>query len=158
VDTTFFAANLTNVLEGGYVPLILAGLVYLMRVVWHVGAASVSMRLQEAAMPVGEFMKKSRRALFRECRHGRVSDTDATRCTAGDGLAPQAQSRAASSLVCSNCRHATGPVGQECRSVTVAEIAPNFWRATARYGFMERPNIPALLRQAHDAEHCMVET
>jgi KUP system potassium uptake protein len=41
--------------------------------------------------------------------------------------------------------------------VTVAEIAPNFWRATARYGFMERQNIPALLQQAHDAEHCMVE-
>ena len=25
------------------------------------------------------------------------------------------------------------------------EVAPNFWRAEARYGFMERPHIPALL-------------
>src|SRR5258707_7594489 len=25
----------------------------------------------------------------------------------------------------------------------------NFWRARARYGFMERPDIPALLREAH---------
>ena len=58
VDTTFFAANLTKVLEGGYVPLILAGLVYFVMVVWHIGAASVSMRLQEAVMPVDEFMKK----------------------------------------------------------------------------------------------------
>jgi K+ transporter len=32
VDTTFFAANLTKVLEGGYVPLILAGLVYFVMV------------------------------------------------------------------------------------------------------------------------------
>ena len=30
------------------------------------------------------------------------------------------------------------------------EVAPNFWRATARYGFMERPDIPALLRQARE--------
>ena len=30
------------------------------------------------------------------------------------------------------------------------EMAPNFWRATARYGFMERPDIPALLRQARE--------
>jgi len=29
------------------------------------------------------------------------------------------------------------------------EIAPQFWRASARYGFMERPDIPALLREAH---------
>ena len=31
----------------------------------------------------------------------------------------------------------------------VEEIAPRFWRATARYGFMERPDIPALLQKAH---------
>jgi len=31
----------------------------------------------------------------------------------------------------------------------VEEIAPRFWRAAARYGFMERPDIPALLQTAH---------
>jgi KUP system potassium uptake protein len=31
------------------------------------------------------------------------------------------------------------------------EQAPNFWRATARYGFMERPDIPRLLNQAKAA-------
>jgi KUP system potassium uptake protein len=29
------------------------------------------------------------------------------------------------------------------------EYAPNFWRATVRYGFMERPDIPAVLSQTH---------
>ena len=29
----------------------------------------------------------------------------------------------------------------------VSELAPDFWRATAHYGFMERPNIPHLLQQ-----------
>jgi KUP system potassium uptake protein len=29
-------------------------------------------------------------------------------------------------------------------------IAPQLWRAHARYGFMERPDIPALLRAAHE--------
>ncbi len=29
------------------------------------------------------------------------------------------------------------------------EIARGYWRATARYGFLERPNVPALLREAH---------
>jgi K+ transporter len=32
--------------------------------------------------------------------------------------------------------------------LTMKEIAPRFWRATARYGFMERPDIPALLETA----------
>jgi KUP system potassium uptake protein len=29
--------------------------------------------------------------------------------------------------------------------VSVSEVAPNYWRAEARYGFMERPHIPQLL-------------
>jgi KUP system potassium uptake protein len=33
--------------------------------------------------------------------------------------------------------------------IAFKEIAPNFWRACARYGFMERPDIPALLQEAH---------
>ena len=36
------------------------------------------------------------------------------------------------------------------------EIAPDFWRARARYGFMERPNIPAVLRLAH-ARGCNID-
>jgi KUP system potassium uptake protein len=34
--------------------------------------------------------------------------------------------------------------------LTLAEAAPQFWRASAHYGFMERPDIPRLLRQAHE--------
>ena len=36
------------------------------------------------------------------------------------------------------------------------EISPQFWRATARYGFMERPDIPALLAHAH-ARGCKID-
>jgi KUP system potassium uptake protein len=34
--------------------------------------------------------------------------------------------------------------------MTTTLMAPNVWRATAHYGFMERPDIPALLAQARD--------
>jgi len=36
------------------------------------------------------------------------------------------------------------------------EIAPHFWRAFARYGFMERPDIPTLLGEAHELG-CVVD-
>jgi KUP system potassium uptake protein len=38
---------------------------------------------------------------------------------------------------------------REAERLTFDEIAPNFWRASALYGFIERPNIPALLEKAH---------
>src|SRR6202011_121090 len=40
--------------------------------------------------------------------------------------------------------------------LAVEEIAPNVWRGGARYGFMERPHIPALLKGAHDRGDCKV--
>ena len=40
------------------------------------------------------------------------------------------------------------PWVQSSERLAIEEIAPRFWRASARYGFMERPDIPALLRQA----------
>ncbi len=42
------------------------------------------------------------------------------------------------------------PWVSHARRLTFTEEAPQFWRASARYGFMERPDIPRLLRQAHE--------
>jgi KUP system potassium uptake protein len=49
------------------------------------------------------------------------------------------------------------PLVAAAERLTVRAIAPGMWRARARYGFMERPDVPALLRQAH-AGGCDVDT
>src|SRR6202163_2579157 len=54
VDAAFFTANLAKIAEGGYVPLLLAGCVYFIMVVWHIGAAAVSQRLHQSVMPIGD--------------------------------------------------------------------------------------------------------
>src|ERR1700730_17366441 len=41
VDLAFFAANLTKIADGGYVPLLLAFSVYILMWTWHRGAAAV---------------------------------------------------------------------------------------------------------------------
>src|ERR1700724_602785 len=56
VDASFFAANLAKVADGGYVPLVLAALVYGVMLIWHLGAAAVTVRLQEQVVPVAAFM------------------------------------------------------------------------------------------------------
>ena len=37
------------------------------------------------------------------------------------------------------------PWTSSAQRLTIEEVAPDFWRAEARFGFMERPNIPDLL-------------
>ena len=41
------------------------------------------------------------------------------------------------------------PWVEDTERLTFEEVAPHFWRAAAQYGFMERPDIPALLQRGH---------
>jgi len=56
IDGAFFAANISKVLEGGYVPLLLAIAVYGVMWIWHRGASSVQDRLEEALLPIDAFI------------------------------------------------------------------------------------------------------
>jgi KUP system potassium uptake protein len=42
------------------------------------------------------------------------------------------------------------PWVKDAERLVVEQIAPNFWHAAARYGFMERPDIPILLQAASE--------
>ncbi len=41
------------------------------------------------------------------------------------------------------------PYVPAAQRLSFEQIAPNVWRGAARFGFMERPDIPALLAAAH---------
>ena len=40
--------------------------------------------------------------------------------------------------------------------MTIEHLAPGFWRGSARFGFMERPDVPALVREAQ-LEGCDID-
>jgi KUP system potassium uptake protein len=151
VDACFFAANLVKVAEGGYVPLLLASLVYGVMYIWHLGAAAVLARLQEQAMPVDVFMAK-----IAEGHIPRVPGT-AVFLTRTQRDAPPVMvwhvkhNRALHErLFVLTVITESVPWVERSRRLIVQELAPGFWRASAHFGFMERPDIPELLRQAHE--------
>ena len=151
VDATFFAANLAKVAEGGYVPLVLAALVYGVMLIWHLGATAVSIRLQEQGVPVADFMAK-----IAEGRIPRVPGT-AVFLTRTQRDAPPVMvwhlkhNRALHErLFVLTVNTEPTPWVTPPERLNFEEIAPHFWRASARYGFMERPDIPTLLREAHE--------
>jgi len=150
VDTAFLAANLAKIGDGGYVPLGLAALVYGVMLVWHSGAQAVSERVQETVIPVETFL-----AWIAERNIPRVPGS-AVFLTRTQRDAPPVMvwhvkhNRALHErlFVLTVITESVPWISEDAR-IKVEEIAPRFWRATARYGFMERPDIPALLQKAH---------
>jgi KUP system potassium uptake protein len=157
VDAAFFAANLMKVAEGGYVPLILAALVYGIMLIWHIGATAVSARLQDAVVPVGAFM-----ARIAEEAVPRVPGTAVFLTRTQRDVPPVMawhvkHNRALhEKLLVLTVTTQSVPWVRDTERLTFEEIAPHFWRAAARYGFMERPDVPRLLQQAHE-RGCVID-
>ncbi|MFB9265078.1 potassium transporter Kup [Bradyrhizobium erythrophlei] len=149
VDGAFFLANLTKVAEGGYVPLILAVSVYGVMWIWHRGAAAVSARLREALIPVPQFM-----AEIAERSLPRVPGTAVFLTRTEHGTPPVMvwhvkHNRALhEQLFVVRVEILSVPWVDPSNRVTLEEVAHNFWRAEARFGFMERPHIPELLARS----------
>ena len=157
VDASFFLANLIKIGEGGYVPLVLAGLVYCIMFVWHRGAEAVSMRLQDKVQPIGEFMARIESEHIPRVPGTAVFLTRTQRDVPPVMLWHVKHNRALHErLFVLTVNVQSIPWIKDSERLTIEQIAPNFWRASARYGFMERPDIPILL-QAASSRGCPID-
>jgi KUP system potassium uptake protein len=139
-----------KITDGGYVPLLLAAAVYGVMWVWHRGAQAEWARIQDYLMPIDELLRQ-----LAEQHIPRVPGT-AVFLTRTQKDAPPVlvwhlkHNRALHErvFILTTLIEPLPRVHQSER-LKVEGLAPRMWRATARFGFMERPDIPALLRQAN---------
>ena len=149
VDAAFFTSNLVKLLDGGYVPLLLAGVVYAAMWIWHHGTQAVGRRIVENMVEVGDFTAQAMAH-----KTPRVPGT-AVFLTRTDMDVPPSlvwhlehNKALHESIVVLTVETGQIPYIAEKEHLGIEEIAPHFWRARAKYGFMERPDIPSLLREA----------
>jgi KUP system potassium uptake protein len=148
VDAAFFGANAMKVLDGGYVPLLLATAVFTVMVVWHRGTAAVAAVVSEKLVPIREFLEQ-----LTIKQIPRVPGSAVFLTRTGRDIPPvmtwhvkHNRSLHHSLLVLSVVTECV-PWITATERLQVTNLDADFWRATARYGFMERPDIPALLEQ-----------
>jgi len=146
VDSAFFLANLTKIAEGGYVPLLLAISVYGVMWIWHRGAAAISVRMHEALIPVPEFMARIAAKNIPRVPGTAVFLTRTEQDTPPVMIWHVRHNRALHEHVfVLRVEIQSVPWVSSRNRIAISEVAPNFWRADARFGFMERPHIPELL-------------
>jgi KUP system potassium uptake protein len=149
IDVAFFCANVVKVLDGGYVPLLLAALVYAVMWIWHRGTTVVAQTIGEALTPVPDFLAAIAAHHIARVPGSAVFITRTTRDTPPLMKWHVKKNRALHQhLLALTVITESVPWVAESERVRITELAPDFWRATVRYGFMERPDVPAALRQA----------
>jgi len=150
VDAGFFAANSMKIAEGGYVPLLLAAGVCAAMLIWHRGSVAVAHSLEQAPVSVTEFL-----ADLRTRGVPRVPGTAVFLTRTLSGVPPVMiwhlkHNRALhEGLLVLTVVTTSRPRVRPQERIAVVREGDGFWRVTAHYGFIERPNVPKLLQEAH---------
>ena len=143
LDLAFFLSNVLKIPEGGYVPLVLGCVMFVMMLTWHRGRELLFARIRQDGLPLKSFIARlpqSRTvrvpgtavfmtsqaeflpgALLHNLKHNKVLHERVLFVTVANEDVPQ--------------------VGADRRR-EVEELAPNIYRIALRYGFQESPNIP----------------
>jgi KUP system potassium uptake protein len=149
IDAGFFSSNSLKIIDGGYVPLLLAAAVYGLMLIWHRGTVAVAHSLEQAPVPVPDFLDDiAKRGV------PRVPGTAVFLTRTTGGVPPVLlwhlrQNRALHEcVVVLRVVTESKPRVQWPELMTVVREGDSFWRLTAHFGFMQRPNIPHLLEES----------
>ena len=151
VDSAFFLSNAAKIAEGGYVPLALAALIYGLMWLWHSGRAAVTKAITEEHIPVESFM-----AALKTKGVPRVPGTAVFLTRSKTGVPPVMawhvhHNRALHEhVMVLNVSIEPVPWVEKEDRLRFVQEAPDFWRAAAFFGFMERSDIPAVLHEAKE--------
>ena len=150
VEGAFFAANLLKVANGGWFPLAMGILIFMIMATWKKGRELVWATLRPAGMPLEMFLDE----MEQNRKVPRVS---------GIALFMTANPEGTPIALLHNLKHnkvihehniiltiVTDEVPQvaPAKRLEVEKLAMGFHRIIAHYGFMEEPNVPELLAAA----------
>nr|WP_244435359.1 KUP/HAK/KT family potassium transporter [Methylobacterium sp. B34] len=143
IDLVFFAANSVKILEGGWFPLVLAGLVAAMMLTWKKGNELVEEARAALRLPEDVFLGGlQHRDLLR------LPGTAAFLSAAEHGI-PLHLSRFVERnhalmerILIITALYEETPTVPRDRRAHVTILAPDFYRVILRYGFMEEASIP----------------
>ena len=152
VDASFVGANLTKVLDGGWVPLVAAAAVFALMQSWRLGYRAMARSVEHETMPLPLFIEST-------AQDTKVDGT-AVYLSRRVDFVPLAMLHTAKhfhvlhrrNVILSIETEQVPRVGAHARCV-VSDLGHGFHRVVLHYGFMEHPNIPqALSRVAVDGQ------
>jgi KUP system potassium uptake protein len=146
VDVAFLGANLLKIPDGGWFPLVAAGVVYLLMSTWKLGRRQVTALLQESSLPLDLFIPD----MVRRKPH-RVPGVSVVMTSIPDVAPPvllhhlKHNKVLHEQVILMTITSVEIPQVDEADRVDVVDKGEGFVQVFAKYGFLESPNVAAIL-------------
>jgi KUP system potassium uptake protein len=148
-DVAFLTANLVKFLDGGWLPLLIGAAVFTTMSTWASGQKLLHEKMRVRAAPLREFIE----SLARNPPH-RIRGTGVFLARDRDGVPLvllhhlKHNQVLQETVVILTITTAETPVVIDSERTTTESLGGGFHRVVGRFGFMEDPDAPAILRQA----------
>ncbi len=165
-DIPFFVANATKFMSGGYVPVVIGATFFTMMVVWRRGRRMLANALADRTKPVDEFLAEysvdrpsTQRPSVSAKEHlqYRIHGTGVVMSSVSEGVPPVVVHHVErlrvlhETLILLTIVTARVPFVSLGKRTKVERLGGGLHRVVGTYGFMETPDVPALLREAKQA-------
>jgi KUP system potassium uptake protein len=152
IDVALFSANVIKIEYGGWVPIVIAICVFTLMSTWKKGRTLLNHALHAGALPLDLFLGDVARR-----KPPRVPGTAVFMTSSNDGVPVVLLHHLKHNKVLHEQVILMSVVTQEIpeinadERVSVEKLEHGFYRVTARYGFMETPNVPEILQRARES-------
>lgn len=148
IDFAFFSANIIKIHHGGWFPLVIGGTILTLMLTWRTGRQILARRIRAQTFPLDRFREEVQKnpplrvpgtaifmtgnmdgtpaALIHNLKHNKILHQTV--------------------VILSVKLEEVAYLSDEGR-VTVENLENNFYKIMIRYGFMETPNVPAIISQ-----------
>ncbi len=151
VDLSFFLANLVKFPKGGWVPVLIALVVYTVMSTWKTGRQMLNTVLRQGSLPLDLFLDDVGRR-----KPPRVQGTAVFMTSTAEGVPVvllhhlKHNKVLHEQVILMSIVTAEVPEIPRAERVKVDKLEHGFWRLTARYGFMQTPDVPDVLAAARE--------
>ncbi len=146
LDLIFLGANSLKIFEGGWMPLALGAVIFLLMWTWREGSRLLAEKTRLSEVPLKDLVSSLTR------RPPPTVAGTAVFLTGDSDSAPTALLHSLKHYkvlhernVVFTVKSANVPSVPEARRLTVEQLSDRFWRIEATFGYMENPNVPRTL-------------
>lgn len=147
VDGAFLGANLLKIPQGGWFPLAVGATLFFMMSTWRRGRQVLTYHLQKAAISLTSFITNLTSCPPLARVHGTAVYMSARNLSMPHALQINYEHNQVlhERIVLLTISTADIPTIPDCERIAIDQMDQGFFRVTARYGFMETPNVPQIL-------------